>query len=81
MSKLALERQSFFNHKFDLERDILEKEDLLGEKEIQIAMMKSQLKILSDEIDDLKEKQQQRISLIPTNLVKKIRGGGGTGIY
>lgn len=40
-------------------------------------MMKEQIKILSKEIDEAKQKQKMKISLLPQrNIVKKIRGGG-----
>lgn len=74
--KLATERQTFFNYKFDLETNLQEKEDMLEEKNLQVQMMKGQIKILSKEIDEVKKKSVNK-SLIPKkNIVKKIRGGG-----
>lgn len=74
---MASERQSFFNYKFDIERTIQEKEELLEEKNTQIEMMKEQLKILSKELDEMGKRKVEPVTLIPRgNIVKKIRGGG-----
>lgn len=78
LSKLAVERQGFFNLKFDLENQLMEKDELVGEKETQIAMMKAQIGILLREVSNEKKKGQADTgtsSLMPMNIVKKIRGG------
>lgn len=64
--------------KFDLEKQIGEKDELLTEKDIQIGMMKSQMNILIKEIEQYKKNNAnaQPLSLLtPTGIVKKIRGG------
>ena len=76
INKLLSERQTFFNYKFDMEQTIKEKEDLLEQKDLQISVMKGQIKILADEIDEMK-KSHNRVGLVPKNVVRKIRGGGG----
>ena len=76
--KLATERQTFFNYKFDMERTIQEKTEILEEKDLQVSMMKDQLKILVDEIEEMKKAQKNSITLLPRGVVKKIRGGGKT---
>ena len=78
IKRLALERQTFFNMKFELEKQIAERDELLSEKEIQIDMIKGQISILIREIEQLKKLQasSQPLSLMtPSNIVKKIRGG------
>lgn len=78
LNKLAVERQGFFNLKFDLENQLMEKDEMIGEKEMQISMMKAQICILLKEVNDEKKKHQPEVSLnsiTPMNIVKKIRGG------
>jgi hypothetical protein len=78
INRLAIERQNFFNIEAQLKNDILEKEDLLQEKEEAVKMMKAQLIILLEEIDILKRNNKMltaNSTLIPSNVIKKIRGG------
>lgn len=78
LSKLAIERQSFFNMKFELENQILEKDDLIVEKNTQISMLKAQINILMRELDEAKKNSHQDgglSSLTPLKMVKRIRGG------
>jgi len=82
IKRLALERQTFFNMKFDLEKQIAERDELLSEKEIQIDMIKGQISILIKEIEQLKKSQtntQPFALMTPSNIVKKIRGGSHYG--
>lgn len=78
------ERQSFFNIKYNLETQIQERNEIIQEKDHQIEVMRQQLAILIDESEDLKLKltsKQDTIDLISgRNIVKKIRGGGGTAL-
>lgn len=78
------ERQSFFNIKYSLETQIQERNEIIQEKDHQIEVMRQQLGILIDESEDLKMKltsKQDTIDLISgKNIVKKIRGGGGTAL-
>ena len=77
LSNIILERQSQFNHIHNLETDLNEKEEFLGQKNMQINLMKDQLKVLMKEITELKQQnnENQFISLVPNNVIKTIRGG------
>lgn len=78
INRLAIERQNFFNIEAQLKNEILEKEDLLQEKEEAVKMTKAQLIILLEEIDNLKRNNKMltaNSTLIPSNVIKKIRGG------
>ena len=78
MNKLAVERQTFFNLKFDLENQLLEKDDLVSQKDTQISMLKAQIKLMMNELDSAKKNNpsdQGFSGLTPLKMVKKIRGG------
>lgn len=79
MSRLGLERQTFFNIKFSLEQEITDLKELCSEKDNQISLLKSQINILQSEVDSWKQKLKPEpnrdiLHSLP-HIIKTIRGG------
>ena len=78
LSGLLLERQNQFNHLHNLEYEINDKEEILTQKDVQISLLKDQLKFLVKEIETIKKESnnQSYMKLQTNNVIKTIRGGG-----